>query len=485
MVDLEIQGMLGSAEKAKRLVAEIKGFAGVTPFETAGLAANAKMLLAFGTSGAQVLPILSMLGDVAGGSQEKLNQLTLAFGQISSAGKLQGQDLLQLINAGFNPLQEISRTTGKSMADLREEMEKGGISAQMVSDAFTSATSKGGRFFGNTAAQGRTFHGLLSTLKDGIADLYRSFGQPVMLALKPVLEQAAAIAATLRPIAAELGARFAGMVASVGQVASTLARGLLGAARSGEIGVLFTQALKGAGQVFLTSLGSGAGSLLRIVAAGLKGAFQSAVALLRDESFWSGIKSMAMSIGYSIKALFQEAAADILSMLPGKEGVASEWKQTAKSTQGVADAYSERAAVELEAVDFNKIMAPMAEASGSIAGILDTALKDLGKKIAGNPELQSVWKRITQLSAEQGAISADPATKPGKVGALDGGSGTQPSRLNSRGNADNLSRVGLLLGNYSPQLNEAKRTNSLIIKTNQLLSDLPKNMPGAAAAAWA
>ena len=51
-----------------------------------------------------------------------------------------------MINAGFNPLQEMAKKTGKSVGELKEEMEKDAISADMVADAFASATAEGGQF---------------------------------------------------------------------------------------------------------------------------------------------------------------------------------------------------------------------------------------------------------------------------------------------------------------------------------------------------
>jgi tape measure domain-containing protein len=108
----------------------------------------AQTMLGFGISSDKVLPTMRMLGDISMGDAQKLESLTLAFSQIHAAGKLQGQDLLQLINAGFNPLNEISRTTGKSMAQLKEDMQQGAISASMVEKAFQTATSKGGLFNG-------------------------------------------------------------------------------------------------------------------------------------------------------------------------------------------------------------------------------------------------------------------------------------------------------------------------------------------------
>jgi tape measure domain-containing protein len=109
---------------------------------------SAQTMLGFGIASEKVLPTMRMLGDISMGNAGKLESLTLAFSQIQSAGKLQGQDLLQLINAGFNPLGVISKKTGVSMGELKKMMEKGAISAGMVEEAFKSATSEGGLFNG-------------------------------------------------------------------------------------------------------------------------------------------------------------------------------------------------------------------------------------------------------------------------------------------------------------------------------------------------
>ena len=128
-------------------------------------------LMGFGMSAEESQIRLKQLGDISQGDAQKFESLTLAFAQMSSTGKLTGQDLNQMINAGFNPLEEISRKTGKSIGELKEEMGKGAISADMVADAFASATSEGGRFYGAMDAQSKTFSGQLATLKDGVDNL--------------------------------------------------------------------------------------------------------------------------------------------------------------------------------------------------------------------------------------------------------------------------------------------------------------------------
>jgi tape measure domain-containing protein len=158
--------MLGSAQKAKSMLAEMQDFAKKTPFELTDIQKAGQTLLAFGLEANSILPNLKMIGDVAMGNKEKFNHLTLAFAQVQSTGRLMGQDLLQMVNQGFNPLQIISEKTGKSMASLKEAMEDGAISAEMVSEAFKVATSQGGRFFGGMEAQSKTFAGMVSNLAD-------------------------------------------------------------------------------------------------------------------------------------------------------------------------------------------------------------------------------------------------------------------------------------------------------------------------------
>lgn len=176
--------MTGSAERAKGVIDEIAAFAAKTPFDKLGLSNAAKTLMAFGMSADSVVPTLKMLGDVAGADQNKLNSLALVFGQIQSAGKLTGGDFLQLINQGFNPLTIISQKTGIAVAELKDQMSKGAITADMVTAAFRAATSEGGLFFGNLESQSQTLAGKLSTLKDNFVTALQNMAEAFLPLLK-------------------------------------------------------------------------------------------------------------------------------------------------------------------------------------------------------------------------------------------------------------------------------------------------------------
>ena len=190
--DLELQQaafetMLGSAEKARDLLDDLTELAAKTPFQLPDLAEGTKTLLAFGIELDDVLPTLSMLGDISLGDSARMKQLALVFGQITSAGRLMGQDLLQLINVGFNPLQKISEMTGESMADLKDRMSAGAISAEEVTAAFKAATSEGGLFFGGMERASLTLAGTISTLKDNVGILARSFADLLLPAIKGIV----------------------------------------------------------------------------------------------------------------------------------------------------------------------------------------------------------------------------------------------------------------------------------------------------------
>ncbi len=164
--------LLGSAEKGKEMVAKLKEWSDVTPFKAGTVADAGKQLLNFGASAQSVLPYLKMIGDVSGGDQERFERMTYSFGEMLSEGKLNGRQVREMINSGFNPLQELSTMTGKSMAVIKEEMEHGSISADMAMKAFKHATEEGGRFHGMMAKQSGTVSGLWSTSMSRLEEIF-------------------------------------------------------------------------------------------------------------------------------------------------------------------------------------------------------------------------------------------------------------------------------------------------------------------------
>jgi tape measure domain-containing protein len=183
-----METLLGDKKKAEVMIKDILSYAAKTPYSASDIQSASKTMLSFGVNHNKVIPSLKAIGDIAAGDANRMSMLTLAFSQMSSAGKLMGQDLLQMINAGFNPLQEISKKTGKSMTKLRDAMSKGKISSNMVTDAFISATSAGGQFYDMANKIGQTAGGQLSMLKAQFTESLAGIGKVLMPAANGFLK---------------------------------------------------------------------------------------------------------------------------------------------------------------------------------------------------------------------------------------------------------------------------------------------------------
>lgn len=209
--------MLGDEAKALEHVAELRDMAAKTPFGMEDLASASQTMLSFGMDAEYSMEAMKQLGDISLGNKERFSSLALAFSQVSAAGKLSGQDLLQMVNAGFNPLNTIAEATGTNLADLKEVMgggkgskefqkamkaakkevarlgdqasegakmlaqigEEGMISAEMVGIAMEMETSPGGRFYQGMEKASQTMSGLWSTLQDDAKQLVGNVFEPV------------------------------------------------------------------------------------------------------------------------------------------------------------------------------------------------------------------------------------------------------------------------------------------------------------------
>lgn len=161
--------MTGSAEKAQSIIKELQEIGASTPFEVKGLAETTQLLMNYGLEADDAIDKMMMLGDIAQGSSEKMNRIAMAYGQMSSAGKVSLEDVKQMIEAGFNPLQEISKTTGESMASLYDRISKGTISVDEITASMQRSTSVGGKYFQSMEKQSKTLNGQISTLKDNFS----------------------------------------------------------------------------------------------------------------------------------------------------------------------------------------------------------------------------------------------------------------------------------------------------------------------------
>lgn len=175
-LEVSFSTLLGSQAQANALLQEIREYGTVTPYDTEGLAQATRLMLSYGMVTNKVMPTLRMLGDISMGDKEKLQSLTLAFSQMSASGRVCKEDLNQMINAGFNPLQIIAEQTGKSIGELNDEVSAGKISVNQIEQAFIDATSEGGKFHGMVDNMSNTLSGKIAQMSDGWDNLKASIG---------------------------------------------------------------------------------------------------------------------------------------------------------------------------------------------------------------------------------------------------------------------------------------------------------------------
>lgn len=256
--DLTIQlGVLtGSTAIAKKMIAEFKAEEIKSSLNLSDYADAAKLLLGFGAAQETVLPLLQKIGDVSLGNSERFGRLALAFGQMQSKGKLAGQELNQLAESGFNPLEIMVKATGKSYNELFEMMEKRTITVAHVSKALELATSEGGRFYKAIEKGSVGTTAKIAQTQAAVTSLQVAFGTGFNVGLKNALDATN----TFLP---QLTEKFA---------------------QSGEfIGAAMTESMSGNNEKF-AALGTAAGELM---IAGLKA---SVVAGLDNIGSWIGDK---------------------------------------------------------------------------------------------------------------------------------------------------------------------------------------------------
>ena len=187
--------MTGSAEKATEVVEKLKKIGAETPFEMTDLADTTQLLMNYGLTADDAISKMQMLGDISQGSADKMNRIAMAYGQMSSAGKVQLEDIKQMIEAGFNPLQEISESTGESIESLYDRISKGTISVDEITASMERSTSVGGKYFQSMEKQSKTVSGQLSTLKDNTSSLLGSlssgFSEALGSQILPMLNETA------------------------------------------------------------------------------------------------------------------------------------------------------------------------------------------------------------------------------------------------------------------------------------------------------
>jgi tape measure domain-containing protein len=189
---ISFETMLGSAEAANAFLADMKKFAATTPFEFPELQKAASSLISVGVDASKVLPIMKNLGDVTSGmgtGSEGVQRATVALQQMSAAGKITGEDLNQLRDAGVPVFDLLTAATGKSKEELAGMAQAGKLGKQEFDQLMAALESGAGleRFSGLMEKQAQSLSGMISTLKDTLGQGLADAVAPALPAIKDAL----------------------------------------------------------------------------------------------------------------------------------------------------------------------------------------------------------------------------------------------------------------------------------------------------------
>ena len=182
--------MLGNEQLAAEKLEEIRKMAASTPFSLSDLTEGTQTLLQFGIAADDTTGVLKQLGDISLGNADKLQTLVRAYGKMSSAQKVTLENVNMMIDAGFNPLNQICDATGESMSALYKRISDGKVSFNELEAAVAAATSEGGQFYNGMLEASQTFNGRLSTLKDNVAALTGELTSGLFSALRDIIVKA-------------------------------------------------------------------------------------------------------------------------------------------------------------------------------------------------------------------------------------------------------------------------------------------------------
>lgn len=169
--------LLGDDTKGADLVKQLQRFAADTPLAMRDLEAASKTLLQANVPLDQLQDTLRKLGDAAMGDKEKFKGLAVAFAQMRGTGRTTNEELNQMRERGFSPLNELAKVTGIAVGNLKDEIAKGKVTFAQFEKALIMATSAGGKFDNGMLKASKTLDGLFSTMQDDLDSAKRIVGE--------------------------------------------------------------------------------------------------------------------------------------------------------------------------------------------------------------------------------------------------------------------------------------------------------------------
>lgn len=170
--EIAFTAVAGSADKAHDHLMKLQAFGAASPFRFEGLLKGARLMNAFGFSIDEQIPKLTIWGNAIAASgeisEEAVHSVVVAMGQMRLSGRLNAQDMNQLINANIPAWQLLAKSIGLSVAETRKLSEAGKLNGRVAMEAMTAMMAIDPRYQGMMDKLQKTVGGKLSALQDAI-----------------------------------------------------------------------------------------------------------------------------------------------------------------------------------------------------------------------------------------------------------------------------------------------------------------------------
>ncbi len=185
-----LEVMLGSASKASAMIEKMRDFAAKTPLTLENVISGGSLLMSYGVDESNLIDTMTKLGDLARGNAEKMDRITLAYSQMLAKGKVTGEELMQMAEAGV-PLQTaLAESIGVTGEEFSKMVSAGKVGIDDLNKAITGLTTGNGKFAGMMEKQSQTMRGMLSTLLDNLSEFMRKMGEGAFGEVKSALQEA-------------------------------------------------------------------------------------------------------------------------------------------------------------------------------------------------------------------------------------------------------------------------------------------------------
>lgn len=223
--------LTGDAEKSNKVLRVLRQTAMKTGITFEAMAGNVGKFMAFGFSPEKAMELNKGILDVGGAvgmTNTDMKLLGVALSQVAAKGVGSMEELRQQIaEKGIPIFKALEEQLGVTGAELNKMIQEGKVSADVVLGLFTDVAKGKGPlkdFAGGAAKMATTFQGKIGRMKATWQEFLMKFGDPIIEALKPIMDDILIIMENMIRNADEWGKKIAATISKLENLTDPMAK---------------------------------------------------------------------------------------------------------------------------------------------------------------------------------------------------------------------------------------------------------------------